>query len=429
MSGWARATGLLLVAAGVASPAGAQTAPRDPPPSVLGAPIAVQGSPVEPTSGPAPQPIGDSLPPPVAAPVASPVGESRSKRSAGLKPPTEAAVIPASALEAPVRTATVGPAADPVNDFLTRRSAYATDGPPPSGGQQSKKLGEKIGNMLGGQGEWFRSDHAFDGFVSPITNPFLAEDPRSLTELRPIFIYQRIPSGQQDLFGGNTSFFGTQARVAFTSRLSLTLNKLGGIWLNPNDSSPVAGDGGFAEVWLGPKYTFIRGEDTGSLLAGGLQFQLPVGNASVFQNTGNLSLVPYATYGQNFLRDSQIGSFNGLVTAGYSFGTNNARNDYFFLSGHLDLDVVNWHRFYPVMEMNYLLYTTNGTSHPVGSGGGDLYNFGGTSVKGNNLLTMAFGGRFKINEAAQFGGAFEFPLVGNRDLMQYRFTVDFILRY
>src|SRR5262249_25617678 len=39
----------------------------------------------------------------------------------------------------------------------------------------------------------FQSDHCFDQFISPVTNPFLFEDPRSLTEVRPIFMYQRIP--------------------------------------------------------------------------------------------------------------------------------------------------------------------------------------------------------------------------------------------
>src|SRR5205085_9724483 len=40
----------------------------------------------------------------------------------------------------------------------------------------------------------FESDHCLDTFSSPVTNPFLFEDPRSLTELRPIFIWQKIPS-------------------------------------------------------------------------------------------------------------------------------------------------------------------------------------------------------------------------------------------
>ena len=44
----------------------------------------------------------------------------------------------------------------------------------------------------GGNYSWLQSDHCFDdlGLISPVSNPFLFEDPRALTELRPIFMYQ-----------------------------------------------------------------------------------------------------------------------------------------------------------------------------------------------------------------------------------------------
>jgi len=59
--------------------------------------------------------------------------------------------------------------------------------------------------------------------------------------------------------------------------------------------------------------------------------------------------------------------------------------------------------------------------------GRDLINFGGQGK--NGLLTGAFGARYKITESAQVGTAFEFPFAGRKDLFQYRFTLDFILRY
>src|SRR5207248_5732234 len=61
----------------------------------------------------------------------------------------------------------------------------------------------------------FQSDHAFDNFtcrgdlISPVSNPFFFEDPRALTEVRPIFIYQTAPSNSP-LRGGSSEFFGTQ---------------------------------------------------------------------------------------------------------------------------------------------------------------------------------------------------------------------------
>src|SRR5262245_41644746 len=54
--------------------------------------------------------------------------------------------------------------------------------------------GDPLMNGRGNVGSAFASDHEFDSFISPVTNPFLAEDPRKLTELRPIFMFQTIPN-------------------------------------------------------------------------------------------------------------------------------------------------------------------------------------------------------------------------------------------
>ena len=101
-----------------------------------------------------------------------------------------------------------------------------------------------------------QSDHCFDNFISPITNPFLFEDPRALTELRPIFMQQGAPNSNWVFNGGNAQFFGVQARVAITERVSFVINKFGGVWTEP--SSPPPGFSDFARAspnfWLGPKY-------------------------------------------------------------------------------------------------------------------------------------------------------------------------------
>jgi hypothetical protein len=206
------------------------------------------------------------------------------------------------------------------------------------------------------------------------------------------------------------------------------VGKLGGISVNPSGSSPTFdGQAGFSELWLGPKYTFIRNEDRCRLLAAGVNFQIPVGSQNAFQNTGSLTIDPYVSFAQNFFATS-YGSFNGQASTGYAFSVNRERSDYFHLSGHLDFDLFDRHRFYPLAELNYVLYTTNGNSSPIGSEGRDLINFG-SQASGKGLLTGALGARFKITESAQIGGAFEIPLAGPRDFFDYRFTIDFILRF
>ena len=422
------------------------------PPAILGAPVAVAGtapatSPIAPAgyldATPENKPQPPSPPQTRAAGFGAPSAVSSFGADTDAMP---AAPIPASMVDASVTSSATSqpPPVDLVNDFLTKRSGLSSDRDTTSTTKSKgstgwpkleltrssySEMGDRFEGIFGARnGEWFRSDHMFDGFISPVTNPFLFEDPRSLTELRPIFIYQGIPSRQPDFNGGHISYFGTQARVAITDRWSLVLNKFGGIGISPNHDSVFDSKTGFAEIWMGPKYTFFRGEETGSIAAGGLQFQLPVGSSGTFQNTGTLSLVPYVSYGQNFLRDFRLGSFNFLASTGYAFSINHERSDYYYLSAHLDFDAGNLHRFYPLLELNWIVNTTDGRSTPIGSEGRDLINFGG-QASGSGLLTIAFGGRIKITEAAQIGTAFELPLAGRSDLFNYRFTLDFILRY
>ena len=335
------------------------------------------------------------------------------------------------------------PAVDVVDEFFRRRSSdreekaekktsHETDDPFESPRKRkAHQFGDRIrdaaDNFMGPQGDWFRSDHAFDCYSSPITNPFLFEDPRALTELRPIFIYQKVPGAQPDFEGGNIIFFGSQLRLAITERWSFVMNKFGGISENPGGAD-FPGNTGFAEVWLGPKYTFLRNDQNGAVAAGGLQFQIPAGDASVFQDTGSLSIVPYVSYAHPFFRDSAIGTLNTMFGTGYAFSTTRARSDYYYLSAHADLNVANWNRFFPMTEFNWLIYTTDGQTYPIGTEGRDLINFGGQS-SGVGQLTWAIGGRVKLTESAQVGFAYEMPIAGPKQLFDYRFTMDFVLRY
>ncbi len=245
-------------------------------------------------------------------------------------------------------------------------------------------------------GDWegkrcnFQSDHAFDQMISPVGNPFYFEDPRALTEVRPIFIYQTAPNSNPVFAGGHSEFFGLQARVALTDRWSIVMNKLGWVSLHPNDPiEGVSSQTGFAEVDIGPKWTFYRCESTGTILATGLTFQIPTGSAAD-QNTGSLGLVPYITFAQNFGRNwlQSYGSFNFMAEAGYNFSVDDQRSEYFQTSLHLDYDVANLHRIYPLVELNWFHMTKRGDARDLTFEGNDLVNFGSRDVTNRDLLTM-----------------------------------------
>ena len=275
--------------------------------------------------------------------------------------------------------------------------------------------------------DWFKSDHfCDDSLISPVSNPFFFEDPRALTEIRPLFLIQEAPKSNG---GGNAEFYGVQGRLALTERWSIVVNKLGFVSLNP--ATPIDGyhkSTGFAEFNIGPKFTFWRDETVRNVAAVGLNIEAPIGAKSVFQDTGTLGLDPYLTYGQSFGRSS-FGSFNFLGETGYSFAVDNKRSEFFHSSLHLDYDVLSAHRFFPLLELNWFHYTKAGTNTNLGFEGADLVNFGSSTLGSRDLVTIAPGMRYKFNEWAQVGAAVEFPLTKQKELQEFRFTLDLIFRY
>lgn len=284
-------------------------------------------------------------------------------------------------------------------------------------------------SSIGGRAR-FQSDHCFDSFISPVSNPVYFEDPRALTELRPIFIWQRTRDTNPVFAGGDNYFAILQGRLAFTEHISLVVNKLGWTWINPDGGIMGIDDGnGFSELHLGPKFTFIRNETTGTVAALGANFELAAGSKDVFQSTGNLSISPYFSIAQNFWR-TDYGSFNFMNTTGYSQSIDSRRSDFLYLSFHLDYNILNASKLYPLVEINWTRYTMNGSALPLDFEGTNLFNFGSMAVAGHNDLTLALGFRYKFSEAIQVGLAGEFSLIGgHRHMEGFRIGADMIFRY
>jgi hypothetical protein len=273
----------------------------------------------------------------------------------------------------------------------------------------------------------FQSDHAFDCLISPLSDPFLFEDPRALTELRPIFIYQGVPSHAG---GGYAGFFGTQARVAFTERWSLVVNELGWVYLHPSHPPPGVTDStGFAQLSIGPKWTFYRNPDMGTVVATGLNFQIPTGEAKVFQDTGNLSLMPYLSAAQHLRLPQGFGGINLVGTTGFSFSVDSERSEYYYLAAHIDYDIAGLNKIFPLLELNWYHYTTGGRGLPLGFEGADLVNFGSSSLGRRDFVTLTPGIRYKFSECIQAGFGVDFPLTSQKELTNYRLTFDLIFRY
>jgi hypothetical protein len=267
-------------------------------------------------------------------------------------------------------------------------------------------------------------------FISPVSNPIYFEDPRAITEVRPIFIWQSTPSSNTVFAGGDNYILNLQGRLAVTEWMTIVIHKLGITHMGAEGSDPnIQSATGFSDLYFGPKFTFYKSEATGTVMAAGGIFELPVGSGNALQGTGNLSITPYFSLAQSFWRSS-YGTFNFLNTTGYEFSIDSQRTDAFYSSFHLDYDVGNAHVFYPLVEMNWWHYTMNGSARNLDFDGSNLFNMGSNGPAGLNELTLAIGGRYKFSEAIQLGLVGEFGLIrGARHLDDFRVTFDMIFRY
>lgn len=320
----------------------------------------------------------------------------------------------AAAAEAGDERLDVDPAPRELSDpaLLTAFSGLAAD----SGAASSA--------MIGGQAYARRplqSDHAFDGFISPLTNPAFFEDPRSLTELRLWFMNQTIPESNGLLAGGDFQVYALQARLALTERLSFIAVKDGYISAQPDAGVPDAE--GWADVAAGLKYALVRNPDKQFLLSAGFTYEIDLGAHRVFQGTGDGIWNPFLSAGWEFCPRTHY-----LTTFAYRLPNNGTDNSQSFIwSHHVDRQIGC--RFYPAVELHWLHYTKSGEALPINFEGGDLINLGSADVAGNDLAVMAAGFAYKVSEAVQLAVAYEFPVSSREDILDERLTCNLILRY
>ncbi len=259
------------------------------------------------------------------------------------------------------------------------------------------------------------SNLQFDHFVSPMTNPFYFEDPRTLTEVRTILFRHKVPL---PVGGGNVEAAAVQLRAALTDRLSVIVTKDGFL-----TSSNSVVDDGWIDVNAGLKYNLYVNPCRRTLLSGGVTYELPVGSSRALQGNGDGMFNIFLT------GTTQCWGWNVVATRGFLLPTNHHdESTLYFSSTHLDHRIASSNFFF-VMEGSWFNYLASGDGPIAGFEGGDLFNFGARGVTGNNIVTGAFGLKYKPGPASEFGIAWEKPLSGRRDVLDNRLLLDWIVRY
>lgn len=265
-------------------------------------------------------------------------------------------------------------------------------------------------------GLFAHSDPKFTEFISPMTNPVYFEDPRTLTEARVIFLNHHLPS---DLGGKDVQLYATQLRAALTEDLSVIATKDGFI-VSQSDVL----DDGFADIAGGLKYNFYKDADSQTLLSGGATFALPFGSTQALQGRCDGEFHLFATGGMEFLLD-----WHWVSGSGFRLPANaQAGNQIWYWSNHLDRRIGE-SGFYLFTEANWFHYMSGADAFPVPVGGQDLFNLGSTGIGGNDVVTGAFGVKYKPRTNMEIGVAYEFPYTRRKDIIQNRLTVDLIVRF
>ena len=269
-----------------------------------------------------------------------------------------------------------------------------------------------------------------------ISNPTLAELAVPQTKIHAMMMHQELSdtvslAGGDVAMGGELNLLAVQIEYALSERLSLVASKDGYIQYKPNNGAlPNAGEEGFANLAAGLKYAFIY--DTANLFAASITgiVELPTGNRDVFQGYGkgalNLTVSTLKMYdkwqfstatGVHIPFDTDAESFTG------------------FSSFHASYALTE--RFTPIAELNIFQTFHDGDGSEQGAysltdfEGGDLVNLGSSNASENStIVTAALGFRYKLDERASLGLAYEVPLTNEKDnLMKSRLTLDLVYKF
>lgn len=264
----------------------------------------------------------------------------------------------------------------------------------------------------------FESDHDFDGFVQPFSNPIQFKDPRCMTEARGLFIAAwsdpNMPLG--DTTG---QIYALQARVAITERFEAFAAKDGIVRFSPGIG---ASQTGLANLAVGGKYAFYRDPDTQTIASAVVQYEAPTGYANIFQNQGSGLLASYLVVGREFAGDT-----HAIVQFGQNMAMNRLDSGYFLTSAHIDK---RFGRFVPFYEANWFYYNQSGDFLPsLGIEGGGLLNLGAGQVMGLSYVTNAVGFWYDLSSWQQLGLGYEFQVSQPVMLFNNYAMCQYVLRY
>jgi hypothetical protein len=256
-----------------------------------------------------------------------------------------------------------------------------------------------------------------DKAISPVANPLFFESPFIQSEVRPLFAYHQI---DDSFIGGYARVYAVQLRYAINDRLAIIATKDGYIQLRPN--VPGLDGEGWADLAAGVKYAIIDDRENAAILTAGVKFEIPTGEADVFQNNGDGEFNLFVSGAKGY------GNFHISGSVGVRLPIDmNAENAFLHYSIMLDYYTCKW--FIPFVGLNGMTCLTEASNTPFNVEGFDIINFGASNAGGFNQIVLAAGFRSRVTDWADLGFAYETCMTSPKGIFDYRFTTDFIVRF
>jgi hypothetical protein len=260
------------------------------------------------------------------------------------------------------------------------------------------------------------SDHCFDRFISPISNPFFFEDPRSLTEIRGIFIDNDLPG--QPIGPGDAQIWTAQFRGRVTDRWSVIAPRLSYFQVNGDGNPP----SGFLSAPVGAKFNFIRDVENQFLVSAGMTYFIP-GSPGAVSNFGNGDVHLFLTGGkQIFGRGHWLSGSGFRLPEDRNWGT-----QMWYWSNQWDYELPG--HLYPLIGLNWFHFMDSAGSPQAQFTTLDIINLPAGGVAGSNVVTSVIGARWKPSGHVEVGFGWEYPLTQNGDVLKNRVYTDLIFRY
>ncbi len=312
-------------------------------------------------------------------------------------------------------------------------------------------LGLSLAIASADAGDWGKSplaveknpvENSFDRAIRPISNPTHFDLAVPRTQVHAIFMQQSMPDlveiagGGLLPLGGDHQVYALQFEYALSERLSINAAKDGYIVFNPDNT--LTDSEGFANVGAGLKYAWLYRPEDGLASSVQLLYEIPMGNAEVWQGEGDGYLTPSISSLKLAGRWQFANQFSLKVPL-----DNNFESTMFYGSAHVSYELTDWFR--PLVEANWIRVVDPGNGAPrfpsqaggavpalAAFEGGDLINLGAANSGLNrDFFTGAVG--FRITPPGkpyQFGFAWETPLSDrNASLMDNRLTLDMVYEF